>query len=164
MSTNKRVYESVTIGGRGPACTKHKLRMSRMSLLRITHPEEPPNHILSTLLSLLPSKSISTTTSAQTNQKQDIWHSRHTRYCRHFARQQQSNNYYWKEQPNMSECDDVWQSVRRYFDFVYRSYHPWMIQIFLILTLFVFGNLSAWQENIRPKLYVELGKYKFLYI
>lgn len=32
-------------------------------------------------------------------------------------------------------------------------------QVFLILTLFVIGNLSAWQENIRPKLYVELGKY-----
>ncbi|KAL9927449.1 LOW QUALITY PROTEIN: semaphorin 1a [Glossina fuscipes fuscipes] len=30
-------------------------------------------------------------------------------------------------------------------------------QVFLILTLFVIGNLSAWQENVRPKLYVELG-------
>lgn len=33
-----------------------------------------------------------------------------------------------------------------------------LLQVFLILTLFVIGNLSAWQENIRPKLYVELGK------
>lgn len=32
------------------------------------------------------------------------------------------------------------------------------LQVFLILTLFVIGNLSAWQENVRPKLYVELGK------
>lgn len=32
------------------------------------------------------------------------------------------------------------------------------MQVFLILTLFVIGNLSAWQENVRPKLYVELGK------
>uniref|UniRef100_W8ANI8 Semaphorin-2A n=1 Tax=Ceratitis capitata TaxID=7213 RepID=W8ANI8_CERCA len=30
-------------------------------------------------------------------------------------------------------------------------------QVFLVLTLFVVGNLSAWQENVRPKLYVELG-------
>ncbi|CAD7000635.1 unnamed protein product [Ceratitis capitata] len=29
-------------------------------------------------------------------------------------------------------------------------------QVFLVLTLFVVGNLSAWQENVRPKLYVEL--------
>ncbi|XP_055857492.1 semaphorin-1A isoform X3 [Episyrphus balteatus] len=29
--------------------------------------------------------------------------------------------------------------------------------IFLLLTLYVIGNLSAWQENVRPKLYVELG-------
>lgn len=32
------------------------------------------------------------------------------------------------------------------------------LQVFLLLTLFVIGNQSAWQENIRPKLYVELGK------
>jgi len=32
------------------------------------------------------------------------------------------------------------------------------MQVFLLLTLFVIGNQSAWQENIRPKLYVELGK------
>uniref|UniRef100_A0A1A9WQ65 Uncharacterized protein n=1 Tax=Glossina brevipalpis TaxID=37001 RepID=A0A1A9WQ65_9MUSC len=31
------------------------------------------------------------------------------------------------------------------------------MQVFLILTLFVIGNLSAWQENVRPKLYVELA-------
>lgn len=31
------------------------------------------------------------------------------------------------------------------------------LQVFLLLTLFVIGNQSAWQENIRPKLYVELG-------
>ncbi|XP_055903183.1 semaphorin-1A isoform X3 [Eupeodes corollae] len=31
------------------------------------------------------------------------------------------------------------------------------IHIFLLLTLYVIGNLSAWQENVRPKLYVELG-------
>lgn len=35
--------------------------------------------------------------------------------------------------------------------------YGWM-QVFLLLTLFVIGNQSAWQENIRPKLYVELGK------
>ncbi|XP_034474317.1 semaphorin-1A isoform X2 [Drosophila innubila] len=34
--------------------------------------------------------------------------------------------------------------------------YGWM-QVFLLLTLFVIGNQSAWQENIRPKLYVELG-------
>lgn len=33
-------------------------------------------------------------------------------------------------------------------------------QVFLVLTLFVIGNLSAWQENVRPKLYVELGEWK----
>lgn len=36
--------------------------------------------------------------------------------------------------------------------------YGWM-QVFLLLTLFVIGNQSAWQENIRPKLYVELGKF-----
>uniref|UniRef100_A0A1I8P1E3 Uncharacterized protein n=1 Tax=Stomoxys calcitrans TaxID=35570 RepID=A0A1I8P1E3_STOCA len=36
-----------------------------------------------------------------------------------------------------------------------------LLQVFLILTLFVIGNLSAWQENIRPKLYVELGKSNY---
>ncbi|KAI9578497.1 hypothetical protein GQX74_009071 [Glossina fuscipes] len=34
-------------------------------------------------------------------------------------------------------------------------------QVFLILTLFVIGNLSAWQENVRPKLYVELDTSNF---
>lgn len=34
------------------------------------------------------------------------------------------------------------------------------LQVFLLLTLFVIGNQSAWQENIRPKLYVELGEYQ----
>lgn len=35
--------------------------------------------------------------------------------------------------------------------------YGWM-QVFLLLTVFVIGNQSAWQENIRPKLYVELGE------
>ncbi|EDW03507.1 GH11272 [Drosophila grimshawi] len=34
--------------------------------------------------------------------------------------------------------------------------YGWM-QVFLLLTFYVIGNQSAWQENIRPKLYVELG-------
>lgn len=38
------------------------------------------------------------------------------------------------------------------------NYGGALLQVFLILTLFVIGNLSAWQENIRPKLYVELGE------
>lgn len=38
------------------------------------------------------------------------------------------------------------------------------MQVFLILTLFVIGNLSAWQENVRPKLYVELGKLDITYM
>jgi len=35
--------------------------------------------------------------------------------------------------------------------------YGWM-QVFLLLTVLVIGNQSAWQENIRPKLYVELGE------
>lgn len=37
--------------------------------------------------------------------------------------------------------------------------------ILLIVCLYVAGTYSIWQENVRPKLYVELGKYhQFFYI
>lgn len=40
--------------------------------------------------------------------------------------------------------------------------HLIQFSAFVILTTCVLGNLSAWQENVRPKLYVELGKYMVL--
>lgn len=34
--------------------------------------------------------------------------------------------------------------------------------VIIVMTLCIVENLCAWQENVRPKLYVELGKYEIL--
>lgn len=163
-------------------CSKHKSWRGcgghSSPLVSITHPEEPPNKTgLPTLPATSSAPRTTTTTTTRTTiattsslstattltaiqsnpvgeEEQCSWHSRHTRHRRYHRRQHNHT-----------------QSVRRPFDFVYRNcYHPWMLQVFLVLTLFVFGNLSAWQENVRPKLYVELGKwythiqYVYIYI